>query len=98
MSVSTTITKEKIAQDLHKEMGLSFLICEEIVNKIFTEMTDLILRDEKLMLHRFGTWKLHRKNPRPGFNITHGNHVNIPARTVLQFTSSNLLRQKLNGK
>ena len=97
MQLQNTITKDKIAKGLQSEMGISCSICEELVDIIFDEMTQLILRDGKLMLHKFGTWKVNHKKGRPGYNISSNVAVHIPPRSVLQFTSSQLLRGRLNA-
>lgn len=98
MIESSTLTKEKIAKNLQSHIGLSLAICEDFVSKTFEEIINLTLRDEKMMIHKFGTWKIHNKKSRPGFNILKGNAVNISARNVLQFKSCKLLRDKLNAQ
>jgi hypothetical protein len=43
-----TITKEKIIEILKNEIGLSGVICEEIVNKIFSEIFEIARTSDKL--------------------------------------------------
>lgn len=97
MSETSALTKEKIVNNVQKELGLSKAICNELVNTIFDEMSRLIVRDEKLMIHKFGTWNVKYKDERPGFNIHKGDAVKIPSRRVLQFKSCKILRDTLNG-
>jgi len=98
MTQTFTLTKEKIAKHLQSNIGLSPAICEDFVSKTFEEIINLILRDEKIMIHKFGTWIINSKKERPGFNILKGDAVNISARKVLQFKSCKLLRDKLNAQ
>jgi len=45
-----TITKEKIAEKLKGQLGLSATLCEEIVRDTFSEIFCLTKRDDKTML------------------------------------------------
>ncbi len=94
----STITKEKISEQLKTHLGLSSLICEEITVSVFSELLRLTQNDKKLTLQNFGTWKVNHKNARPGFNITAGRSVDIKARNVLRFTPSRSLKKKINDK
>ena len=96
MKKPKTITKEKIAEKLKEQLGLSATLCEEIVTHSFSEILRLTKRDEKTMLQNFGTWKLNRKKNRPGFNIHSGESVEIKPRTVLRFLPSRPLKEKIN--
>ena len=53
-----TITKEKIANLLKERLGFSSLICEEITNRIFSEILDLSLNNKKLVLPNFGKFQV----------------------------------------
>ena len=95
---NSTITKEKLAKHLQNNLGLCLAICDDFVNEMFQEITNLILRDKKIMMHKFGTWKVSTKKERPGFDIHAGKSVKIPTRNVLQFKSCKLLRDQLNER
>lgn len=97
MKESTTITKEKIAEQLKSQLGLSALMCEEITLQLFSAILDLTKENNKIMLQNFGTWKVNYKKPRPGFNIQTGNSVEIKSRSVLRFIPSKYLRKKINS-
>ena len=91
-----TITKEKIAEMLNDSMGISKAVCEEIVNATFEEIFALAKSSHKLTLQNFGTFKIHKKDSRPGLNINTGERVNIKAREVLTFSPSKALKNKIN--
>jgi nucleoid DNA-binding protein len=97
MQKPETITKEKIAERLKTQLGLSATLCEEITSSIFSEIFRLTKRDEKMMLQNFGTWKINHKETRPGFNIRSKELVKIEARTVLRFLPSRPLKEKINS-
>ena len=93
---SVTITKEKIADQLKKQLGLSSLICEEIVINVFFELLQLTKNTNKTTLQNFGTWKTNYKKTRPGFNIKTGDPVSIKARNVLRFTPAKAFKKQIN--
>ncbi len=91
-----TITKEKIANQLKKQFGLSSLICEEIVTTVFSELLQITKDTKKTTLQNFGTWKVNHKNSRPGFNVKTGDSVPIKARNVLSFTPAETFKKQIN--
>ncbi len=97
MRKASTITKEKIAEELKAQLGLSLSLCEEITLYVFAEILNLTKKDQKVMLQNFGTWKINHKKTRPGFNIHAGNSVSIAPRTVLRFNPSRSFKDKVNN-
>lgn len=95
---NTTITKEKIAEQLKNQLGFSSLICEEITATIFSELLTLTKNEGSVALQNFGTWKINHKKSRPGFNIKAGHSVNIKARRVLRFIPARAFRNEINDK
>jgi nucleoid DNA-binding protein len=96
MSKPETITKEKIAEKLKEQLGLSATLCEEITTQTFSEILHLAKRDDKIMLQNFGAWKINQKETRPGFNIRSGERVEIKPRKVLRFLPSRSFKEKIN--
>ena len=92
-----TITKEKIANLLKERLGFSSLICEEITNRIFSEILDLSLNNKKLVLPNFGKFQVHSKNKRPGLNLQTGEALEIEPRKVLRFSPASSLKEKINS-
>jgi len=92
-----TITKEKIANLLKERLGFSSLICEEITNSIFSEILDLSLNNNKLVLPNFGKFQVYKKGKRPGLNLQTGEALEIEPRKVLRFNPSSFLKQKINS-
>ncbi|NRB11164.1 MAG: HU family DNA-binding protein [Rickettsiaceae bacterium] len=95
-SNTETITKEKIAEMLKANLGLSNIICEEITAALFTEIFELVKEKQKINLKNFGKFFLNHKNTRPGFNIRTGDLVEIPPRSVLRFVPSRKFKYKIN--
>jgi|GEM_PF-1000925 nucleoid DNA-binding protein len=91
-----TITKEKIADQLRNNLGLSALICEDITLHMFSELLEMTENTNKTTLQNFGTWKINYKDSRPGFNIKTGDAVSIEARNVLRFTPAKAFKKQIN--
>lgn len=93
----TTLTKEQISEYIHKELGLSKTICEELVSEIFTLATDLIVQDKHLTIKNFGTFTIKHKKSRPGVNLSTMTPIEIEERQVVIFTPSRSFKNKLNN-
>lgn len=94
--MNETITKEKIAQELKEKIGLSGVLCEEIVNKIFKEIYELISREQKLTLKNFGSFYLKQKKARPGQNLQTKETIIIAPRKVIRFIPAKALKKAIN--
>jgi len=93
-----TITKEKIIEILKNEIGLSGVICEEIVNKIFSEIFEIAKTNDKLGLKNFGSFYVNNKKSRPARNLQTNEVVIIAARKVLRFLPAKALKASINEK
>ena len=64
MAESTTITKEKIAEKLKSQLGLSSLMCEEVTLQLFTSILDLTKGNSKSKINSLAAWTRPGKIPR----------------------------------
>jgi integration host factor subunit alpha len=92
-----TVTREKIAIEIQERLGLSGVICEELVMNIFKSATDAILQNQVLKIKNLGSFSLHQKNARPGRNWNTAEATTIEARKVIRFVPSRGLKKRLNG-
>lgn len=92
-----TVTKKKIAAKIEQALGLSAVICEELVTQIFKSATNLILQDQGLKIKNFGSFEVVQKNARPGMNIQTNSPVSIEPRKVIRFSPSRNLKKRLNS-
>ncbi|MCC8416353.1 MAG: HU family DNA-binding protein [Rickettsia endosymbiont of Gnoriste bilineata] len=91
----TTITKEKIAYILKAKLGLSNLICEEIVEQIFSNIQQIVSK-QRLTLEGFGSFCTSIKKPRPGVNFHTKEAVIIPEKQVIRFIPAKKLKLLIN--
>ena len=92
-----TITKEKIAEQIEESLGLSGVICEELVAQIFKSATNLILTGGSLKIKNFGSFTVVQKDERPGMNMQTRKPISIPPRKVIKFSPSRNLKKRLGS-
>ncbi|MGI4776284.1 MAG: HU family DNA-binding protein [Janthinobacterium lividum] len=90
------VTKEKIAEMLKSKIGLSGVVCEELVNTILEEILNLTIEHKKLRLKNFGTFFINPKKARLAQNLQTGETIPIAARDVLRFSPSKSLKEIIN--
>jgi integration host factor subunit alpha len=83
--------KERIGGISKKEAGI-------LVNLLLDTVRETLLRGENVKISGFGSFVVRAKNDRIGRNPHSGEELLIPARKVLTFKPSQLLRDRLNEK
>ena len=91
------MTKIDIIQDVYEKLGFSKKDAAKIVESVFEIMKDCLARGEKIKISGFGNFSVKDKNSRRGRNPQTGSEIEISARKVLTFKSSQVLRKALNG-
>jgi integration host factor subunit alpha len=92
------MTKIDIIQDVYEKLGFSKKDAAKIVESVFEIMKDCLARGEKIKISGFGNFSVKDKNSRRGRNPQTGSEIEISARKVLTFKSSQVLRKALNSK
>ncbi len=83
--------KERIGGISKKEAGI-------LVNLLLETIRGTLLQGENVKISGFGSFVVRAKNDRVGRNPHSGEELLIPARKVLTFKPSQLLRDRLNEK
>jgi integration host factor subunit alpha len=91
------MTKIDIIQDVYEKLGFSKKDAAKIVESVFEIMKDCLARGEKIKISGFGNFSVKDKNSRRGRNPQTGSEIEISARKVLTFKSSQVLRKALNS-
>ena len=91
-----TLTKIDLVNNLHERLGLSKTQCADIVDLLFEEMKKCLARGEDLKLSGFGNFEVRQKKERKGRNPKTGSTMMLPARRVVTFKISNLLKDLVN--
>ena len=96
MNQSSTITKQKIVDHIHHNIGFAKSVTEKLILQIFEEISDILKNGGDLQLPNFGTFSVRKKDPRPGMNMHTKERITIPAKEVIRFVPSRALKNKVN--
>jgi integration host factor subunit alpha len=91
------MTKIDIIQDVYEKLGFSKKDAAKIVESVFEIMKDSLAHGEKIKISGFGNFSVKDKKSRRGRNPQTGSEIEISARKVLTFKSSQVLRKALNS-
>jgi integration host factor subunit alpha len=92
------LTKQKLASKLQEAVGILKPESQKLIDVILEIMIATLENGEHLLISGFGKWEVKKKRPRKGRNPLTGADLTIDSRTVVKFSPSSTLRQKLNGK
>lgn len=92
------MTKIDIIQNVCDKLGFSKKDSARIVESVFDIMKDELAKGLKVKISGFGNFVVKEKNSRRGRNPQTGAEIEISARRVLTFKSSQVLKKALNNK
>lgn len=96
--MTKSITREYLSNCIKKEIGLPRSESLKLVALILDSLSSSIKKDKILKLSSLGTFKVKNKNSRMGRNPKTGKDALISARSVITFTASEKLKNRLNIK
>lgn len=90
-----TLTKSKLAEQLHNDLGLSKHEAMHVVRCFFEQISSCLSQDEEVKVSGFGTFSLRCKRARPGRNPKTGEEAIVSARRVVLFAPGQKLRRRV---
>lgn len=91
------MTKLDIIESVTDKLGLSKRDSSRIVESVFEFMKEQLSKGDTVKISGFGNFVVRSKKSRKGRNPQTGVEMEISARKVLTFKSSQILRKTLNG-
>lgn len=93
------VTKKRLARGVVNLSNGRYTIkrAEQLVDDFFKKLTDEILLRDNLLISGFGTFTRRKKKARVGHNPRTGKVINLPARTVVTYHWSRLLKDFMNN-
>lgn len=88
--------KADLINKLSKDMNITKQEAENGVNIFFDTLKDAIKRGEEIELRGFGSFRIRKRDPRSGRNPRTGERVKVPAKKVIYFKPSKILKQMIN--
>ena len=91
-----TMTRADLAEAVYEEVGLSRNESAELVESVFQEIGEGLVRGEQVKISSFGSFYVRGKSQRMGRNPKTGVEVPILPRRVLVFRPSHVLKDRIN--
>ena len=91
------MTKADIIRDVHEKIGISKSDAARLVESVFDIIKDTLAGGEDVKISGFGKLSIREKTARRGRNPQTGKEIEISARKVLTFKSSQVLKKALNS-
>ena len=82
------ITKANLVEKISNRLGLSKAESQSLVENFFEILSNSLESGEDVKISGFGTFKLKKKNTRPGRNPMTGEIIPVTARTIVKFAAS----------
>jgi len=88
--------RKSLANEIYKKMGFSKNFSSNFIDTFFENLTTEIIKNNKIKITSFGTFKILNKKQRIGRNPKTKEQAIISSRKVLKFTASSLFKRRLN--
>src|SRR5262245_28799724 len=89
------MTKKDLAKAIAEEMGLPQIQVKEILQRVFTGITEALLREGRLELCNFGVFEVKQRRPRRARNPRTGQAVEVPAKRVVTFKPGREMEERV---
>ena len=93
--MNKVLTKIDLADKVWEKTGIPRVVISDIMSELFEEITKNLESGTDVKLSSFGTFKTRNKPERMGRNPKTGESAVISARTVVSFSPSNTLKEKV---
>ena len=85
--------KAAIVRRVAEALGSTNVQAAAAVEAVMATMKEALQQGEPVLLRRFGTWQVHAQRARVARNPKTGAAVAVPARRVVRFVVSKMLKQ-----
>lgn len=92
------MTKADIVAAVQAKMGLPKRTTAQVVDDLFEIIKTTLEKGESVKISGFGNFEVREAEARPGRNPRTGEEITIPARRVLRFKASPVLRKAINHR
>lgn len=90
------MTKADIIENTYDKVGISKKETSRIVQSVFDIMKETLESGENIKISGFGNFTVRQKKKRRGRNPQTGEEIEITARKVITFKTSNILKDLIN--
>ncbi len=90
------MTKAELIDEVSKVANLTKKETETIVNTVFENITEALVKGDKVELRGFGSFRIRQRQSRKGRNPKTGSSVDVPEKRVPFFKVGKRLRELVN--
>jgi len=90
------MNKKHIVQAIHDKVGFSKRETSAIVDKAIELLTSSLAAEEPVLISSFGKFDIRERKAHKGRNPQTGEAITIPARKVVTFRASRVLKERIN--
>jgi len=94
--VKKNLTRKNLSNKIYQVLGFSKNFSSIIVDDFFETMTNELIKENKVKISSFGTFKIINKKERVGRNPKTKVEAKITSRKVVTFKPSLFIKRKLN--
>jgi len=91
------MTKNYIVEQIIKRVGFSHKQSSDLVENLLEIIKRAMEKGDDVLISNFGKFQVKGKGVRKGRNPATGSEMELPARRVVTFKSSAILREKINN-
>ena len=95
--VKKNLTRKDLSRRIFQNLGFSKRYSSILVDNFFETLIQGLIKSNKIKISSFGTFKVINKKKRIGRNPKTKEEVIITPRKVIKFSSSLLVKKKLNS-
>jgi len=89
------MNKAELVEEVRTKTGLTKRTSRKAVDAVISDITDSLVREEKVTLVGFGTFQVRERKARKGVNPQTRETIQIPAKKVPKFKPGKGLREKV---
>nr|WP_319250708.1 integration host factor subunit alpha [uncultured Celeribacter sp.] len=93
--MNKTLTRMDLSEAVFREVGLSRNESAALVESVLSHISDALIDGDTVKISSFGTFSVRAKSARVGRNPKTGDEAPIPARRVLTFRPSHLMKDRV---
>jgi len=91
------MTKSELISQLAERANLTQQLAKVIVDTIFDDMKESLIRGERIEIRGFGSFALRNYSAYKGRNPKNGEFVDVPRKKLPFFKVGKALKQKINS-
>lgn len=92
------MNKKQLSNRVADKLGLKRITIEKVVDTVLDQMTEALVKGEKVRLVGFGNFLVRSRASRVGRNPQTGDKINIPSSKAPAFVPGINLKKAIKGK